>query len=467
MLILRAISSSLLLSLGAVACSGETVGVPDASGDGSGGDGGLACVGGTISCGDKCIAPELDPKNCGGCGKQCAAGEMCSAGMCATYCQTGYMPCSGGGADGGPSGPYCANLNSDPNNCGACGNVCSNNHGIPSCTNGTCATTCLGTYVDCDKNPATGCEVDLATDPKSCGKCGHDCLGGTCAGSLCQPVVLASGQGSPYALTIDGTNVYWTTAFNGAVRLCAKGGCNNTPTTLATNQQYPYYGIAVDGTNVYWTNYTAGQIQKCAISGCSGNPTTLVSGQANAAGLAVDSTSVYWSIYANGGPIQKCATGGCSNTPTTLASGQNFAYQVAVDATNVYWTGGTLRKCAVGGCSNTPTTLLNNIGWGGIALDSSNVYVTGNGILKCAIAGCSMNPTTLATGFAFGIAVDTADAYWASPSSGTVSRCAVGGCNSNPTLLAFAQGTPEGIAVDATAIYWTNYNQGTVVKLAK
>ncbi len=33
--------------------------------------------------------------------------------------------------------------------------------------------------------------VDLTTDPASCGACGHDCGGGTCAARKCQPVEVA------------------------------------------------------------------------------------------------------------------------------------------------------------------------------------------------------------------------------------------------------------------------------------
>jgi hypothetical protein len=39
---------------------------------------------------------------------------------------------------------------------------------------------------------ATASCTNTDTDPKNCGTCGHDCLGGTCSGSICHPFLLGS-----------------------------------------------------------------------------------------------------------------------------------------------------------------------------------------------------------------------------------------------------------------------------------
>jgi hypothetical protein len=56
---------------------------------------------------------------------------------------------------------YLANLSSDANNCGACGNVCpgtqTSNDNL--CTNGACSFSCQGENYDVDGDPANGCEV--------------------------------------------------------------------------------------------------------------------------------------------------------------------------------------------------------------------------------------------------------------------------------------------------------------------
>ena len=84
-----------------------------------------------------------------------------------------------------------------------------------------------------------------------CGGCGHDCQGGGCTISLCQPVVLGDMQAGPWGIAIDGSNVYWTNYGGGQVKQCAKSGCSLMPTTLASGLSSPY-GIAIDSTNVYW-----------------------------------------------------------------------------------------------------------------------------------------------------------------------------------------------------------------------
>src|SRR5688572_29850472 len=71
------------------------------------------------------------------------------------------------------------------------------------------------------------CGVPAPDDPKNCGSCNHDCLGGTCEGGMCQPVVLTNQTQSPYRITVAGNYVYWTEITSpGRIVRCPITGCS-------------------------------------------------------------------------------------------------------------------------------------------------------------------------------------------------------------------------------------------------
>src|SRR5262245_27653151 len=89
-----------------------------------------ACPGATL-CGDHCTNIASDPDNCGKCGNACAAGEVCSVGLCAVVCSGGSTQCD----------DRCVDIASDPENCGACGKACAP---AELCSAAQCSQVCLG-----------------------------------------------------------------------------------------------------------------------------------------------------------------------------------------------------------------------------------------------------------------------------------------------------------------------------------
>jgi hypothetical protein len=73
-------------------CGGsETGGTgPTSASSGNGGNGTTGttstggCPGTLLECNGVCADTQVDPANCGGCGNPCEAGEVCSAGTCAS-----------------------------------------------------------------------------------------------------------------------------------------------------------------------------------------------------------------------------------------------------------------------------------------------------------------------------------------------------------------------------------------------
>jgi len=130
--------------------------------DGGTGDGGSTAV--MSCCNHACADIAADEKNCGKCGTTCTTSQLCCSSSCAES-QTSIQ------------------------NCGACGKVCNPQHVTTAqCTTGNCGyDTCVSTlYGDCDNDKTNGCEDDLTSDDKNCGKCGTACTTGQkCVNSVC------------------------------------------------------------------------------------------------------------------------------------------------------------------------------------------------------------------------------------------------------------------------------------------
>lgn len=84
------------------------------------------------------------------------------------------------------------NLATNADNCSACGVVCSgNNMATRTCSNFLCNGACNAGFADCNSNKLyDGCEISLATNPDHCGACGTVCSNNnmatrTCSGSTC------------------------------------------------------------------------------------------------------------------------------------------------------------------------------------------------------------------------------------------------------------------------------------------
>ena len=111
--------------------------------------------------------------------------------------------------------------------------------------------------------------------------------------------LVTTGVGSPVAIAVDATRIYWADNGGGAILAAPKSGLpdGSAPTALATGLNYPF-GIAIDGTSVYWTDNvnSTGAVQKAPLTGVpdGGSPTTLATTQDKPSYMAIDGTSIYW-----------------------------------------------------------------------------------------------------------------------------------------------------------------------------
>ncbi|MEZ4370267.1 MAG: hypothetical protein R3B07_05550 [Polyangiaceae bacterium] len=145
----------------------------------------VTCGSDEKSCNGSCV--KLDDPDYG-CGMGCSpcptpgALSVCEAGACKMIgCASGFANCNLDLSDGCE-----VDLNTDPGSCGACGNECIANHGTAGCAAGSCTVaSCDAGFNDCDGVPQNGCEARTTSDPKNCGSCGKECVPTPGAQAIC------------------------------------------------------------------------------------------------------------------------------------------------------------------------------------------------------------------------------------------------------------------------------------------
>jgi streptogramin lyase len=171
---LAAGSAAVLLA----ACGAPVVGGNNDAGD-AGNDGEILCdaSANTRVCNGQCTDIFTNPNHCGACGNVCPSGQVCSMGTCTVVCPASQTLCNG----------VCTSLATDNANCGMCGNQCGPGQ---ACAGGMCQLTCATGQTACGMPAAC---TNLQSDRANCGSCGNACAGGlVCDMGMCVPSCRAS-----------------------------------------------------------------------------------------------------------------------------------------------------------------------------------------------------------------------------------------------------------------------------------
>jgi hypothetical protein len=333
---------------------------------------------------------------------------------------------------------------------------------------------------------ATDAACGSPTDPENCGACGHSCLGGACSGGICQPVVLASGQGpsigtwgaaaacadagapvapcAPDSGALGGPDAglpvgyCWQDAGVSYTECGPDGGVLTGPTALAT-----------DGTNVFWID-VGGEVMRVPVTG--GATVRVTSTAAAPSGIGLDDQYVYFSSQETESIYRVAKLGGAPVSLTPVPA-YGFAAPVisfVVSNDSLYWVDGVLAyKCPSSGCTGAPRQIwdpksqsFTSESPGAIAVYGSALYVAAqwdfsgdagsflaSGI-TCPMLGAVNGPLDLQY---YEIQADSEHVYALSNSAVLRGSCAT---NSEPTFLASGELPPylRGLALDASYVYW-------------
>lgn len=131
-----------------------------------------------LQCAAGCVDPQSSVNDCGGCNVKCPAvanaSTTCNGGVCAFACKAQSHACAGA----------CVSA-TDPASCGPACTACPvPAGGSATCINDMCGATCHGKNVLCGGLCVS--ESAFNSDPLNCGICGNSCGGGACMKGVCK-----------------------------------------------------------------------------------------------------------------------------------------------------------------------------------------------------------------------------------------------------------------------------------------
>jgi hypothetical protein len=330
-----------------------------------------------------------------------------------------------------------------------------------------------------------GC-ANLSSDPKNCGACGHSCLGGACSSGICQPLVIGgsvsaySGLKSLYGLTAFGANVIgtdWYQTNYGILYRVPNNGVGATPAYIAgipTDSDGSGVSIVNDGVNLFFAAFRGAggaNTSRIYIANPDGTGVRNINSMTtNIGSLTVDGSYLYWTyIYSSG--LTMANKAGAILGPVTT-SDANTA-MLPVDGVIYYSNGGVVQRG-----TPTPNGLgsITPVGTGGgkanvIRGDASYVYwldAAAHKIWRVAKSGgtpADVTPTGgLPVPYGSSAMIVDANSNWTFyfnynlGSAGIIYRFAKDGSGAPQKIADLPDGLGS-ITEDAQAIYWGSYGK--------
>lgn len=331
-----------------------------------------------------------------------------------------------------------------------CGNVACdpcpgdpNGNGDAVCaSDGACDLACSINLQVC-----AGACVDFDNDAKNCGRCGHDCLAGTCSDGVCERFTLATPK-DPLGITADDTTVYWVDADAGEIQSAPRGTASQH-NTLATGLTNPFAVVTQGSDLIFIEKATNGRVRRVPKTG--GAVTGVAASQLTPSALAADATAIYWGLE-----------GADQITDGTDARAAANPQGIALDATGVYFTTfseGSIRRAPrdLGAAQPTAELIASQAKPTAITLNATHVFWVNRdangGVYSLPKAGGALI-TLDTTDMPYDVEVDDTHAYWLTRANGGELRRR-GLAAGNVEKLATGLGLVHSLVVTSDALYWT------------
>jgi hypothetical protein len=394
----------------------------------------------SFGCGDE-VAPAGTTTGAGGGG----GGGDAGAGGGAT-CPDGYAECDGSSAT------VCETaIASDSAHCGGCDVVCTAGgaHQLPQCAGESCSVFCEQRFLDCNGDPADGCENGAGT---------------------CDATAILTDIDAPTGLEVDEGFVYFGTRGHapgfddGTVERVPKAG--GARELIADLQTLPL-NVTIDDDNVYWGNRGQAMMadgRVLAAPKAGGTPWVVAQGLVSPGNQIVDASTAYWTTREPSGGFVMSAPKDGSGPTTVIAGGLFNPRDLQLYQGALYWMTGGLPpdeppKLVRYPLPSGPETVIAT----GITLGSYRIAIHGNFVyagsfdamtlFRIAIGGGQEELVTGA-GEPHEIVVDepTSIVYFTAGAAKAVIAVAESG--GATTVVATGQVFPSYLTHDATYLYW-------------
>ena len=279
------------------------------------------------------------------------------------------------------------------------------------------------------------CTANIQSDPNNCGACGRSCLGSSCTAGMCTTERMDGGEATGYGdVHTDNLFIYYTAFISGVSphRIWRRPiGSGNVSYVGVLSTPTPISEMAFVSDNFYIAEPNRIDTQNRGIvKKINKEPfteTPLANFLEPTTTAVVESGGfVYWATDvdgANGGDIKKVSTAGGAASAVTVAAGT--VDYMKINATNIYWVGGgQLKRAALP--SGTPVAMGATTSKT-FEIDATRVYTINGGTIVATPLGGGGQVTLGGAGLTQGVSADDDYVYAAQAGNKLVAVPKAGG----------------------------------------